>query len=147
NFLIEEIKALQSVHQQKEILGIGIGMHGAVDASNGVALYAPLMNLRDLPLKECLEQALGIPVVVDNDVRALAFGEFWFGKYVDTSSMVTINLGFGVGAGVVVDGKLVHGKNEIAGEIGHMIVDLSGRPCSCGNTGCWQTLVSGPAIG
>ena len=145
-FLIDGIHTLTTTHEGKEIVGIGVGMHGAVDIKNGVALYAPLMDLHDIPLKVALEKQFGIPVIVDNDVRALAFGEYWFGQYAEVNSIVTINLGYGVGAGIVVDGKPFHGKNDIAGEIGHMIVDLSGEPCSCGNTGCWQTLVAGPAI-
>lgn len=145
-FLLNEIEQLMAAHHEKEIVGIGIGMHGAVDPHQGIALYAPSMNLRQIPLQEELENHLDIPVIVDNDVRALAFGEYWFGKYEHTNSMVTVNLGYGVGAGMVVDGKLFHGANDLAGEIGHMTVDLSGRPCSCGNVGCWQTLISGPAI-
>lgn len=145
-FLLQEIEQLMATHQGKEIVGIGIGMHGAVDPHHGISLYAPSMNLHHVPLQEELEKHLSIPVTVDNDVRALAFGEYWFGKYEHTNSMVTINLGYGVGAGMVVDGKLFHGANDLAGEIGHMTVDLSGKPCSCGNIGCWQTLISGPAI-
>ena len=60
--------------------------------------------------------------------------------------MVTVNIGHGVGAGIVLNGQIFHGEHDLAGEIGHMTIDLSGRICSCGNIGCWQTFISGPAI-
>ena len=93
-----------------------------------------------------LEAEFDVPVKVDNDVRAMAFGEYWFGKGQHNENMVTVNIGHGVGAGIILNGQLFHGEHDLAGEIGHMTIDLSGRLCSCGNIGCWQTLISGPAI-
>lgn len=140
------VTKLVSAHEEKEIIGIGIGMHGAVDVERGIALFAPMLHLKDVYLKSELEKIFDVPVKIDNDVRAMAFGEYWYGYGEHNENMVTVNLGHGVGAGIILNGKLFHGEHDLAGEIGHMTVDLSGKLCSCGNIGCWQTLVSGPSI-
>ncbi|MCJ7842241.1 ROK family transcriptional regulator [Lederbergia sp. NSJ-179] len=146
--LIERtISKLLHLHKDKEMIGIGIGMHGVVDVTSGISLYAPGLNLRDIPLKEALEKKFELLVKVDNDVRAMAFGEYWFSNGKKNDNMVIVNIGRGVGAGIVLNGKLFHGEHDLAGEIGHMTIDLHGRRCSCGNYGCWETLISGPAIG
>ncbi|MCJ8007569.1 ROK family transcriptional regulator [Lederbergia wuyishanensis] len=141
------INHLTSNHDTIEVIGIGVGMHGAVDVETGSSLFAPGLNLRDIPIKKELEAEYDVPVKVDNDVRAMAFGEYWFMEEKKDESIVTVNIGIGVGAGIVLNGKIFHGKYDLAGEIGHMTVDLKGNLCSCGNIGCWQTLISGPAIG
>lgn len=130
----------------KEIIGIGVGMHGAVDVETGTGLFAPNLHLRDIPIKRHLEQKYRLRIKVDNDVRAMALGEYWFAAENQLENLVTINIGHGVGAGIVLNGNIFHGEHDLAGEIGHMSIDLSERTCSCGNTGCWQTFISGPAI-
>lgn len=141
------ITELLNEHADKEVIGIGIGMHGAVDVNSGTSIFAPNLNLRDIPLKAELEAEFDILVKVDNDVRAMAFGEYWLMSGQTNENMVTVNIGHGVGAGIVINGQLFHGDHNLAGEIGHMTIDFSGgKLCSCGNHGCWQTLVSGPAI-
>ncbi|WP_182200835.1 ROK family transcriptional regulator [Paraliobacillus salinarum] len=138
---------LQNYNQNKDkIIGIGIAMHGVVDVETGTSLYAPNLDLRDVPIKKTLEDKFNLMVIVENDARALALGEVWFGQGRDSESMVAVNIGNGVGAGITVNGKLYHGDSSIAGEIGHMTVDINGRTCSCGNKGCLQTIISGPAI-
>ncbi|MBS4223221.1 ROK family transcriptional regulator [Lederbergia citrea] len=142
----EMVSKVVSSHSEKEVIGVGIGMHGAVDVESGTSLFAPILNLRDIPLKAELESEFNVLVKADNDVRAMAFGEYWYDREQQCENMVTVNIGHGVGAGIVLNGKLFHGEYDLAGEIGHMTVDMSGRLCSCGNIGCWQTLISGPAI-
>ncbi|MDN4071636.1 ROK family transcriptional regulator [Fictibacillus terranigra] len=132
--------------EEDKIIGIGVGMHGVVDAEQGLSLYAPNLNLRNIPIKEELENRFSRTVKVENDAKALALGEVWFGNGNGAESVVVVNVGNGVGAGIVVDGKLFHGANFIAGEIGHMTIDIGGRQCTCGNYGCLQTLAAGPAI-
>ncbi|GIN70690.1 xylose repressor [Bacillus sp. J14TS2] len=134
-------------HKEKELIGIGIGMHGVVDVKTGVSIYAPGLNLHDIPLKDELEKRFDLHVKVDNDVRAMAFGEYWFANEKNHDNMAVLNIGHGVGAGVILNGKLFHGEHDLAGEIGHMTIDIHGKLCSCGNHGCWETLISGPAIG
>ncbi|MBS4219308.1 ROK family transcriptional regulator [Bacillus sp. FJAT-49711] len=142
----ETISNLTSEHETKEVIGIGVGMHGAVDVDKGTSLFAPGLNLRDIPIKKILEAEFDVPVRIDNDVRAMAFGEYWFMEEKKDENIVTVNIGNGVGAGIVLNGRIFHGKYDLAGEIGHMTIDLNGNRCSCGNIGCWQTLISGPAI-
>ncbi|CQR46061.1 N-acetylglucosamine repressor [Paraliobacillus sp. PM-2] len=138
---------LQSYWRKKDkIIGIGVAMHGVVDVDTGTSLYAPNLDLRNIPIQKSLEDRFDLMVKVENDARALALGEVWFGQGKDTESMVAVNIGNGVGAGVAINGKLYHGDSSIAGEIGHMTVDMHGKRCSCGNKGCLQTVISGPAI-
>lgn len=131
---------------KKKIIGIGIGMHGVVDAKEGIALYAPNFDLQDIPIKSVLEKEFQIPVKVENDAKALALGEKWFGYGINTQNMVCLNVGNGIGAGIIIDDKLFNGMNGIAGEIGHTAIDLNGPKCSCGNYGCLQALAAGDAI-
>lgn len=144
----EEIQRVIGLYEKEEdkIIGIGIGMHGVVDVDQGISLYAPNLNLRNIPLKEELEKQFNRTVKVENDAKALALGEVWFGNGEGADSVVAVNIGNGIGAGIVVDGKLFHGEHFIAGEIGHMTIDIGGKKCSCGNYGCLQTLAAGPAI-
>ncbi|MFB4168437.1 ROK family transcriptional regulator [Virgibacillus sp. JSM 102003] len=129
-----------------EIMGIGIAMHGVVDVSEGTSLIAPNLKLTNIPIKEELETEFNVMIKVENDARAMAQGEAWFGGHGELDSMVAVNLGRGVGAGMVVNGKLFHGAQNIAGEIGHMTIDINGEVCECGNRGCLQTFATGSAI-
>ncbi|MGB6406610.1 MAG: ROK family transcriptional regulator [Planococcus donghaensis] len=129
-----------------QVIGIGVAMHGVVDVTTGTSLYAPNLGLANIPIKEELEKEFGLEVKVENDARAMALGEYWFGHHGELSSMLAVNIGSGVGAGLIIDGKLYHGATDIAGEIGHMTIDLHGEICECGNQGCLQTFVTGPAI-
>ncbi|TLS38570.1 ROK family transcriptional regulator [Pseudalkalibacillus caeni] len=148
NLLQQTIKRLIKPYkgQEDKIIGIGVGMHGVVDVKKGLSLFAPILQLRNIPIKEYLEKEFGILVKVENDARALALGESWFGNGDGVENSVTINVGSGIGAGIVINGKLFHGENDIGGEIGHMSIDINGPECSCGNNGCLQTLAAGPAL-
>lgn len=128
------------------ILGIGVAMHGLVQPEEGIALFAPNLGLRQVPIRAYLEERTGMPVQVENDAAAMALGEMWFGGGQQLRDFISVNIGEGVGAGIVLQGSLYRGSRFSAGEIGHTTVDLNGPRCSCGNYGCLQTLVSGPAI-
>ncbi|MEG0267282.1 MAG: ROK family transcriptional regulator [Carnobacterium sp.] len=134
------------IEDKKKILGIGIAMHGVVDISSGVSLYSSNSGLRDIPIKEELEKEFNVLVMVENNSRAMALGEYWFGNHEEVDSFVTINIGRGVGSGIVDKGRLYYGAQDIAGEMGHMVMDLNGRVCSCGNKGFFETFVTGEAI-
>ncbi|GGM33436.1 transcriptional regulator [Paraliobacillus quinghaiensis] len=142
------IHHLLEPHQKlkEKVIGIGVAMHGVVDVATGTALFAPNLHLRDVPIKAALEKEFNYAVKVENDARALALGEVWFGQGKESESMIAVNIGNGVGAGIAIKGKLYHGNADIAGEIGHMTIDLHGKQCECGNKGCLQTVVSGPGI-
>jgi glucokinase-like ROK family protein len=148
DLLIKSIdKIMEKARLQKSsIIGIGVGMHGLVDPLRGVGIYAPNLDLRQIPIREKLEESLQIPVSIENDVRAMALGESWFGHGQGVSDFVCINVGMGVGAGIIIDNKLFHGVSYTAGEFGHTTIDMEGPKCSCGNYGCLQTLIAGPAI-
>lgn len=142
--IIHEI--MQGISDQRKIIGIGVAMHGVVDVEFGLSLFAPNLKLSNIPIKEELEKEFDLVVKVENDARAMALGESWFGKHDYPLSMLTINIGSGIGAGIVLNGKLYHGDNDLAGEVGHMTIDMNGSLCDCGNKGCLQTFATGSAI-
>lgn len=137
---------LQYVNNTDEVYGIGVAMQGAVELETGTALVAPNLGLRNIPIKEELEKDFDIPVKVENDARAMAIGESWFGKDDSYKNIMAINIGRGVGAGIVINGKLYHGTRDLAGEVGHMTIDINGEVCDCGNRGCLQAYITGSAI-
>lgn len=140
-------KIFQSSRTSKEKeIGIGVAMHGVVDRETGTSLRAPNLGLENIAIKTELERIFNVVVQVENDARAMALGESWFGGHGDFTSMVAVNIGRGVGSGVVINGKLYHGAQDIAGEIGHMTIDTNGEICECGNPGCLQTFATGKAI-
>lgn len=128
------------------VLGIGVGMHGLVDPQKGESIYATHLKLRQIPIKEFLETQFNIPVQVENDVRALALAESWFGQGRDLANFICVNIGTGVGAGIILDHKLYHGSSFAAGEIGHITIDVNGPQCRCGNYGCLEAFASGPGM-
>ncbi|WP_245308182.1 ROK family transcriptional regulator [Halalkalibacter urbisdiaboli] len=140
--VIEEIIAEGSVPPDK-LLGIGVGMHGIVNHIKGVSVFAPNFKLTDIPIKAHLEHRFQLPTFVENDARALALGEAWFGNGRELDNVICINVGVGIGAGIILNHELFHGQNGIAGEFGHMIVDLNGEKCTCGSYGCLQTIAGG----
>lgn len=127
------------------ISGIGIGVAGQVDL-NGQIIFLPNLNWKNIPLKRDLEESLHLPVAITNDVRAAAWGEWLFGGGKGSHNMVLIFVGTGIGSGIVIDGKMINGATNTFGEIGHMTIDIEGSLCTCGNTGCWETLASGWGI-
>jgi len=134
---------LQRRHQ---IEGVGIGAAGFVDRSRSVVLFAPNLAWRDAPLKDQVEERVGVRTVVENDANAAAWGEFRFGAGSDIEDMLLITVGTGVGGGVIVDGSLYRGGYGIAGEIGHMRLVPGGHLCGCGNRGCLEQYASGTAL-
>ena len=130
-----------------QILGVGIGASGLVDYSTGINLIAPNLNWRDVPLREYFQNALHLPVFVDNNVRAMAIAETYFGAGRGVDSLAFVYGRIGVGAGLISRGQVFRGSISGAGEIGHTPMLLhGGEPCRCGNSGCLETLVSEPAI-
>jgi predicted NBD/HSP70 family sugar kinase len=126
------------------VLGIGVGSPGIVDAS-GTVVDAPNLGWADLPLAAGLLETFSLPVFVANDANAAVLGEHTFGDTGDGGLMV-IRVGTGVGAGLVLEGTLVHGNRAAAGEIGHVVVDPDGEPCACSRRGCLETLLAVPHL-
>lgn len=128
-------------------LGLGIGMHGFVDRSTGVVQVAPAFGIEDFPLRERLETAFGCTVVVENDVRAMAAGERWFGLAAGVGDFFLINIGDGVGGAICMNGSIQSGGQHMAGEIGHLTLSAhDGVRCSCGKVGCLETEISSKAL-
>ncbi|WP_377273585.1 ROK family protein [Peterkaempfera sp. SMS 1(5)a] len=129
-----------------QVRGLGIAVSGDVDRAAGVVRYSPFLEWRDVPLAEIVETATGLPVTVDNDVRALTVAEQWFGAGVGLSDFALVTVGAGIGCGLVVHGRVVSGAHGVAGEIGHLSIDPLGPPCHCGNNGCVEAIAADPAI-
>jgi predicted NBD/HSP70 family sugar kinase len=129
-----------------DVTRIGVGIGGHVDAASGTVRFAPFLDWHEVPLAALLEQATGLPVVVENDVNSLTVAEQWFGAGVGVPSFAVVTIGAGVGCGFVIDSTLVHGANGLAGEIGHVPIQPDGPRCRCGNTGCVESLASDEAI-
>ncbi len=130
----------------KPLLGIGIGAPGLVDSENGVVCRAVNVDWRDIPLRDLLVDRYGLPVYVANDCQLAALAEHMFGAAESNKPLVVISLGHGVGAGIVVNGQLLHGNPFGAGEIGHVVVEPSGEYCQCGHAGCLETMSSSRAV-
>ncbi|HXV85732.1 MAG TPA: ROK family protein, partial [Gemmatimonadales bacterium] len=128
------------------IAGVGIGAPGPLDTARGLVLLTPNLGWRDMPLRDRVSQAAGLPATLDNDANCAVFGEWWRGAARGARVVAGLTIGTGVGGGIVIDGKLFHGASDVAGEIGHTTVDLTGRRCKCGNYGCIEAYASGPAI-
>lgn len=129
------------------IQAVGIGVPGVADYKSGVVEFAPnLPDWTNIPLGTRLRQALGVPVVVENDVNAATFGEASAGVAKGYSSVVGIFPGTGIGGGIMLDGQLWRGARNAAAEIGHMIVMIDGPVCGCGRRGCIEALASRTAI-
>ncbi|MED7823761.1 ROK family transcriptional regulator [Streptomyces chiangmaiensis] len=128
------------------VRGLGIAISGDVDRADGVVRYSPFLEWRDVPLAEIVGTATGLPVTVDNDVRALTVAEHWFGAGVGLSNFALVTVGAGIGCGLVVHGRVVSGAHGVAGEIGHLSLDPLGPLCHCGNRGCVEAIAADPAI-
>ena len=120
-----------------DISAVGIGAAGFVDSTRSTVLFAPNLAWRDEPLRADLEKRIGLPVVVENDANAAAWGEFQYGAGHDVDDLLLVTVGTGVGGGVVLDGALYRGAFGVGAEIGHMRVVPDGILGGCGNRGCY----------
>src|SRR5262245_38008462 len=138
---------VETLEARHDVIAVGIGAAGFVDVTRSSVLFAPHLAWRHEPLRDAVERRLGLPVVVENDANAAAWSEWRFGAAQGESHLVVVNLGTGIGGGILLDGALQRGKYGIAGEFGHMQVVPGGHRCECGNRGCWEQYASGNALG
>jgi glucokinase len=133
---------------RSEILGLGVSAPGVIDPINGTTIFLPNLvgQWRDIPLGEKLSNALKLPVTLLNDVRAITYGEYFYGAGKGVNRMACFAIGTGVGGGLILNGDLVLGFQGSAGELGHLTIEVNGLRCNCGNYGCLETYTSGPAI-
>ena len=125
---------------------VGVGAAGYVDQARSTVMFAPNIAWRDVRLKAELEARTGLPVVVENDANAAAWGEFAFGAGHDVDDLLMLTIGTGVGGGLVLDGELYRGAFGVGAEIGHLRVVPDGILCGCGNRGCFEQYASGSAL-
>jgi glucokinase-like ROK family protein len=146
--MIEVIKTLvgEGGFAEEKLLGIGVGLAGIVHADQGALLYSPIFGWRNVPLRRMLQDRLGVPVYVDNDVNTLTLTEKWFGAGQGVDHFLTVTIGRGIGLGIIVNGQLYHGALGGAGEFGHTVIDPRGPSCACGKKGCLETYASDPAL-
>lgn len=144
--LNQEIQSLLEQQKPYTLAGIGAGVPGHLNAETGTVLRAPNLGWYDVQLGSLLEEHWGVPVVIDNDVRMYAWGEYAAGAAVGCHNFICVTLGTGLAAGVVMNGGLIRGAHSYAGEIGHDPVEGNDLPCKCGKTGCLETMASATGI-
>ena len=140
---VEEVR----VAAGRDLLAVGFGIPSLVDVESGVASTTVHLPLRDVPFRDVMAERLGVPVAVDNDANAAMVAEHRFGAARGARCAALLTLGTGIGGGIVVDDRVVHGAFGGAGEWGHMVIEVDGPLCTCGNRGCMEQMVSGTALG
>ena len=146
--LIENIaKAVKEVRDGHEVGGVCLAVPGLILASeNKVIFSANLHAIEGIPLKDEIEPRIGLPLTIENDGNAAAWGEFRFGAGSEADHLVFVTLGTGIGGGVITHGVLMRGAQGSGGELGHVTIQATGPRCACGNHGCLEALASGSAI-
>lgn len=145
--LINEVIRETAIPREK-IMGIGFVSAGPYDHEKGIMVNPPnFPGWYNVPIKELIQNATGIPTFFEKETVAAAIGECWFGRAADVKSLFAIGVyNVGIGGGVIIDGQIYHGYCDGAGDLGHMVIDLEGPLCTCGNYGCLESMASGIAI-
>lgn len=147
--MVEEVIAQtmsETGASRADFAGVGIGSPGPLNRETGVVISAHNLGFYDFPLRDELSKLVRLPATLDNDARCATLGEHWRGAARGVRNVLGMTIGTGIGGGLIIDGKLYHGASDVAGEIGHMTIDSTGRRCTCGNYGCLEAYASGPAI-
>lgn len=137
---------VKELSRERQIEAVGVGAAGFVDETRSIVRFAPNLAWREEPLQKKIGELVGLPVIVENDANAMAWGETKFGAGRGQTHVVCITLGTGIGGGLVFDGALFRGRWGMGAELGHMQVVPEGRICGCGNLGCWEQYASGNAL-
>ena len=140
------IRELQRRVGAGELRGVGIGVPGYIQMETGVIVEAANLPFTNFPIRDKIQDQLGIPIILENDANAAALGEYWIGAGKGVKNLFLLTLGTGIGGGIIIDGKVLHGFAGMAGEPGHMTVNPEGNPCGCGNRGCLEKHASATAI-
>lgn len=143
NLLIESIdKLINKIPKGKSLMGIGIAISGLVDQKKGQLIFSGMLNWKGINICKILEEHFKVAVFIDNDVNAYTLAELWQGKGKTLSDFIVVTYGSGVGSGIVLNHKLYRGNFGGAGEIGHMVIDIGGKKCECGQRGCLEAYAS-----
>lgn len=143
---VAEALAARASELGETVRTVGIGAAGFIDHSSGSVTFSPNLVYDDRQIGTAVGLRLGLPVTVDNDANAAAWGEAAFGAARGATQMALLTLGTGVGSGFVIDGRILRGKTGAGAELGHMVIDPAGPPCTCGLRGCLEQFASGSAI-
>ncbi|AKT52046.1 ROK family glucokinase [Arsenicicoccus sp. oral taxon 190] len=137
---------VRELAQHHQVEGVGMAVAGFVDKSGAHVVYGTNLGMQDEPMKQRMESLVDLPVILDNDANAAAWGEFRYGAGKDSDDMLLVTVGTGIGGGIILDQRLLRGAYGFAAEIGHMRVVPGGPQCGCGNRGCWEMYASGSAL-
>jgi predicted NBD/HSP70 family sugar kinase len=138
----DELERLRGLHSEKIFEGVGISMPGRVASSTQQLIFAPNLRWRDVPVKELLEERLGLTVELENGANAALLAELWAGHLNGVRNVVLITISEGIGGGILANGRLLSGGNGMAGEFGHIPLAETGPACACGLSGCWEVFAS-----
>jgi glucokinase len=148
--LIEELtRELQEAKEARpDVLAAGLGIPATIDHDRGVAIHAVNLTITDVPIRDLMQERVGLPVFVDNDANVAALAEFLYGAGRGARDVVMLTIGTGIGGGLVLGGEVYRGSTGAAAELGHIVIEENGPPCqgNCPNHGCVETLASGTAI-
>ena len=139
-------EAIAAGQKRENCLGVGVGAPGPLDRERGIVITTPNLGWTDFPLRQVIADRVGLVATLDNDANCATLGEWWLGAARGGRNVVGMTIGTGIGGGLILDGRLYHGASDVAGEIGHMTIDVTGRRCGCGNYGCLEAYASGPSI-
>jgi predicted NBD/HSP70 family sugar kinase len=143
--LVATTVGFREAHPQFVCEGMGVSLPGRVDRS-GRLVFAPNLSWGPVNLRELIEPAVGLPVVLENAANACALAELWFGRHPEhVRNLIAVTVSEGIGVGLLLNGQLIHGGDSTAGEFGHVTIDNSGPPCPCGKHGCWERYASNSA--
>lgn len=148
NCLVSLVNRLirQGKIRKQQLLGVGVGLAGVVDSTQGILRQSPFFGWKNTPLRDLLQTRLKVPVYIDNDVNTLTLGEKWQGHGLPVDDFIVVTVGRGIGMGIIINGQIYRGKSGGAGEFGHIVVDPDGPVCDCGKRGCLESLISDRAL-
>ncbi len=134
------------IRSRHDVVAVGIGAAGFVSADRRRVLFAPHLQFGDEPIADLLQDALGLPVAIENDGNAAAWAEYSFGAGRGVPDQLMVAIGTGIGGGLILGGEIYRGGHGVAAEIGHLGIVPEGRPCQCGRRGCWEEYASGSSL-
>lgn len=144
-YLTKELLKKASISMD-QVKWIGIGTPGTANFDTGIIEYSNNLRFNNVPMVKMMEERLGKKVFVENDANAAAYGEFKAGAAKGANSAVAITLGTGIGGGVIINKRILHGFNFAGGELGHTVIEVDGRECTCGRRGCWEAYASATGL-
>ncbi|WP_031500975.1 ROK family protein [Bryobacter aggregatus] len=145
--IVDSIQKLRAKQSEGRFAGVGIGVPGFILIDKGIIVGSNnLAFLEGFALRDDIERRLGAPVILENDANSAALGESWIGAGQDVDDLVLLTLGTGIGGGIIYGNRVMHGREGMAGELGHITVVPNGNPCGCGNVGCLEKHASATAI-